>query len=421
MAKKSKSSKKLNHKNVLYVVGAVIVIVLLLTVVLKYSGKQLAGKAIAISQETDVKGNKILPAVITISDKDLADIVVGGVRTAEFEFNGKTYVLTVGKLSDNSLGGKAVNVFVPDGQGTSCGNGLCDNDEDETNCLDDCVVLQPDLEVINIVYSLEDNVMDSSDSSKISEYAYKITLKNNGGSLEIPQTTNDADAFKMKTFLYKQDKNIDLYIEPVLNEKSVFSLSNGGTYEYIVYLFISDVDAVSLKPEEAHLAVIIDTNNIVDESNENNNDFWFNPFQTLQPDLEVINIVYSLEDNVMDSSDSSKISEYAYKITLKNNGGSLEIPQTTNDADAFKMKTFLYKQDKNIDLYIEPVLNEKSVFSLSNGGTYEYIVYLFISDVDAVSLKPEEAHLAVIIDTNNIVDESNENNNDFWFNPFQTT
>ena len=85
MAKKSKSSKQINHKNVLYVLGAVIVIVLLLTVVLKYSGKQLAGKATTVYTK-DVAGKDTLPVTITFAQ---------GETEAEFEYpTGKKYVLS---------------------------------------------------------------------------------------------------------------------------------------------------------------------------------------------------------------------------------------------------------------------------------------------------------------------------------------
>lgn len=174
MTKKSKvNSKKINHKNVLYVIGAVIVIVLLFTLVLKYTGKELAGKATEIFQQTDSSGKKVLPATITISEKDLADIVVGGVRTVEFEFNGKTYVLTVGKLPDGSLGGQAVNILdesnepVIPNQGTVCNNnGVCDAGEDSTNCQADCPIEPtsepklPDLTIGDVTIGISDYTLN---------------------------------------------------------------------------------------------------------------------------------------------------------------------------------------------------------------------------------------------------------------------
>ncbi|MBI4453112.1 hypothetical protein HY636_00545 [Candidatus Woesearchaeota archaeon] len=91
MAKKSKvSSKKLNHKNVLYVIGAVIVIVLLFTLVLKYTGKQLAGKAVEYAGAAE----GTLPATITFPL---------GQKEETFKYNGNEYLLTIGDVVNGVL------------------------------------------------------------------------------------------------------------------------------------------------------------------------------------------------------------------------------------------------------------------------------------------------------------------------------
>lgn len=233
MAKKSKvNSKKINHKNVLYVIGAVIVIVLLFTLVLKYTGKELAGKAIA-KYSDDTADSGVLPVTITFA---------AGETTADFFYkigtDLKTYTLSIGNLVEGKLSGVTITDKSAeggtDGVPTGCTQDInCANGETCVN--GECVVETnlPDLTISNV------HKIANLDGT----YTLIFTIINNGG---ISQSTylHLKDWLESDLYYTKEEPVKELSFGETININHVVDLSATGT-TYDGFTWVAEVDKFS--------------------------------------------------------------------------------------------------------------------------------------------------------------------------------
>jgi len=150
-------------------------------------------------------------------------------------------------------------------QTISCDNdGVCEIGEATKGCPEDCT--PPDLIVEKVKYVSEES----------NQYKYMITFKNNGQTdIFVPSTESSDLYFRIMTYLYDDNKvqtdEYENWLNMNLNEG--FKMNGESTLTIFAYFDKTNI----LTPDVAHLKVVVDVNDVVAESDETNNFFWFNP------------------------------------------------------------------------------------------------------------------------------------------------
>ncbi len=244
----------------------------------------------------------------------------------------------------------------------------------------------------NLTYNPDLNVRSVSGTDVI----MSLSVENNGD-----ETASESYvAFYMST-----DASISTS-DYFIGEYFVPSLTPGSNNDASINVDVT-VANTSIPPGNYYIGYIIDYQNVVDESDETDNDFSFSsPQVTITQPEELPNLTYNPDLNDRSVSGTDVI----MSLSVENNG----------DETASESYVAFYLSTNASISTSDYQVGEDYVPSLTPGGNYVASISVDVTVANS-SIPPGTYNIGYIIDYQNVVDETDETDNAFSFSSPQVT